>query len=159
MEILNDLSVKRTIIAALTDCEEGERFRSLLNEVFEVVLCHSTEECLQVMRERRFELSAAIVDAGMAEADDYAFLRTASVDPDCATIPVIVTVPGDVTDADAACLTMGAADIMTKPVHPLIAWRRVDNAVRMVRSTTFANLESMLCRLPSMIFLKDAEGR
>lgn len=95
----------------------------------------------------------------MAMSDNYAFLRATKADHSIRDIPIIVTTLRDLTDADTRCLLQGALDFMTKPYHPTLAKRRVENAIRVSQSTTFPEIESMLRQLPSNIFLKDAEGR
>ena len=159
MEILRDASSKRTVAAALVDSEGGRQFREALAVVYDVVSCKDADDCLRVMRERPFYLSAVIIDVDMARANDYAFLRTVSSDSMLATVPVIVVASRDMNEADMECLNVGALDVLVPPYYPLVIWRRIENAIRIVRSTTFAEIEKMLCELPSMIFAKDADGR
>ena len=159
MQILSDVSLRRRLVVTLAECDELESFVEMIKQSFDVTLCQNADECLEVMRDRLFSVSAVIIDIDMAGADDYAFLRTASSERGLDTMPVLVATLHSVSDADAKCLEMGAVEIIRPPFHPLIVANRVENAIRLVRSTTFAEIERMLCELPSMVFLKDVDGR
>ena len=77
MQILSDVSLRRRLVVTLAECDELESFVEMIKQSFDVTLCQNADECLEVMRDRLFSVSAVIIDIDMAEADDYAFLRTA----------------------------------------------------------------------------------
>lgn len=159
MEILHDNADKRTVLLTLDDHAEGSNLLRYITECYDVVRAFDVDECLSIMRERRSDLSAVIIDIDMAEDNDFAFLRTASQETLFDTIPIIVTARRPLTDEDMRCLDEGAIDMMMQPYFRGITIRRIENAIRIKRSTTFYEIETMLRELPSNIFLKDRDGR
>ncbi len=158
MEILHE-NEKRTILVTLDNHERGDMFCAVLAESYDVVRVDNTDDCLKMMHERAADLSVVIVDIDMAEANDFAFLRAASKESLFDTIPILIASRRLVTEEDMRCLEEGALDFMLRPHFTELMKRRVENAIRIKRSTTFYEIESMLRELPSNIFLKDAEGR
>ncbi len=158
MEILH-AGASRTVLVALDGHPDGDAFCASFADYYDIVRTTSTEECLTIMHERAADLSVVIVDIDMAEADDFAFLRAASKESLFDTIPILIASRRSVTNDDMRCLEMGALDFMLRPHFPRLSRQRIENAVRIKRSTTFYEIESMLRELPSNIFLKDSEGR
>ena len=158
MEILHT-DAKRTVIAALDDSKDGDVYSAHLANEFNVVRVNSAEKCLAVMYERTADLSAVICDIEMAEADDFAFLKIVANERAFDTIPVLIASRRQINESDMRCLDEGAFDFILPPHHLGLTKRRVDNAVRMKRATTFFEIESILRQLPSNIFLKDTRGR
>lgn len=159
MEILHDKAEKRTVLLTLDDYAEASNLYRFIIEDYEVIRAYDANECLSVMHERCSDLSAVIIDIDMAEEDDFAFLRTASQETLFDTIPIVVAARRPLTDGDMRCLDEGAIDVMMQPYLRGITIRRIENAIRIKRSTTFYEIETMLRELPSNIFLKDREGR
>lgn len=159
MEILNDKSNKRTVLVTLDDYAEASNLFRFLSDDYDVIRAYSADECLRVMRDRCSVLSAVIIDIEMAEENDFEFLRTSSNETLFDTIPIVVAARRPLADEDMKCLEHGAIDIMSQPYLRGLTIRRIENAIRLKRSTTFYEIESMLRELPSNIFLKDREGR
>lgn len=159
MEILHDSTDRRTVLATLDDHAEASNLLRYLSTNYDVIRAFSADECLTVMHERCSDLSAVIIDIDMAEANDYAFLRTSSKETLFDTIPIVVAARRPLVDDDMKCLSEGAIDVMGQPYLHDLTIRRIENAIRLKRSTTFYEIESMLRELPSNIFLKDSEGR
>lgn len=158
MEILHK-GAKRTVLAALDDSETGTQFCDHLSSDFKVVRVNSADDCLKIMRERVADLSAVIVDIEMAMANDFEFLHNASADSRLDSIPILVASRRQVVESDMRCLEEGAFDFILPPHHRKLTKRRIDNALRVKRASTFYEIESILRELPSNIFMKDAEGR
>ena len=159
MEILNNASDLRSVLAILDQTPSASSFRELLSSMFRLAVVNSIEEALRVMHERSADLSAVIVDVEMAKANDFAFLRKASTEMLFNTIPVIVAARREPTDDDMRCLDEGAIDFLVEPCNPAIVKRRIENAIHLKSSSTFFEIATILRELPSTIFLKDAEGR
>ena len=159
MEILHDKSDKRTVLLTLDDYAESSNLYQYLIEDYDVVRAYDPDECLSIMRERVADLSVVIIDIEMAEANDFAFLRTSSKETLFDTIPIIVAARRPLADEDMRCIREGAVDVMSQPYLHELTITRIENAIRLKRSTTFYEIETMLRELPSNIFLKDAEGR
>ena len=158
MEILRK-DEKRTVLAALDDSVDGDDFCARIADDYNIVRTGSARECLEIMHERVADLSAVVIDIDMAEADDFAFLHASSKDNLFDTIPILIASKRELQAEDMRCLEEGALDFIMGPYIPELTRRRIDNAIRIKRSTTFFEIEAMLRELPSNIFLKDAEGR
>ena len=159
MEILHDDAVRRTVIVAIRENDDADVLCQMLESDFRIIRTDNTCDCLRIINERIAGVSAVIIDADLAQADNYAFFHDAAAQDLTSTIPVLVATTHRPSDADARCLEEGATDFITKPCHPTLAKRRIDNAIRIKRSTTFVEIETMLRQLPSNIFLKDTQGR
>ncbi len=159
MEILHDNSDKRTVLLTLDDHAESSSLFRFLTEAYDVIRAYNADGCLKVMRERVADLSVVIIDIEIAKANDCEFLRTASKETLFDTIPIIVTARRPLTQDDMCCIREGAIDLMMQPYFRELTIARIENAIRLKRSTTFFEIETMLRELPSNIFLKDTEGR
>ena len=159
MEVLQSASDKRTILVTLKEGNLSDELRCNLARLYNLVTCADANEALAVLDERFNALSAAIIDADIAIANDYAFLH-AMVDERCFdTIPIIITTEREPDPACIRCVYEGAVDVIELPCPEQLLDRRIDNAIQLKRSSTFYEIESMLHVLPSMVFLKDADGR
>ena len=158
MEILHS-NAKRTVLATLDDSSDGDVYCAHLANDFNVVRAGSPAEALSILYERARDLSAVIIDINMAEENEFAFLRTFKNERSFDTIPVLIASRRKIDSSDLKCLDEGAFDFILPPHHLGLTKRRIENAVNMKRAETFHEIESILRRLPSNIFLKDTEGR
>lgn len=159
VEVLHDSSEKRTIIVAMAkESSSGELCDSLVPN-FSVLPCSNASEAIKLMNERLNSLSAALISTDLADENDHAFLHTIKKERYFDTIPVLVCVNGEAGEQYIKYIESGAADIIELPSSPAILKLRIENAIQLRRSASFHEIESMLHRLPSMIFLKDADGR
>ena len=159
MEILHDDSSRRTILMMLDQGEDAQPFCDLLSADFKVLVASNTDEAFEILRKRLTGLSAIIIDLDMAKANDFSFLRTVASEPLYDTIPVLAASLREPTSDDYKCLEEGVIDFLMKPFQRELFRQRIMNAIRMKRSTTFYEIESILRELPSNIFLKDTECR
>ena len=159
MDIMTDTTTRRTLITLFDDSAALQDFSEFLSQSYDLLPCSSAEACLQLMQERYTEISAVVTDVKHATADGFTFMEKARATVAYETTPIIIACTEHLTDEDALCLQEGAAECVMTISHPALITRRIDNAIRLKRSTTFFEIESMLRELPSNIFLKDAEGR
>ena len=150
---------KRTILTMLDPNDRGHEVYGILAWNFEVVVCYSVEEFLEKLAGRYLDLSVAIVDVDIAQEDDCALLRTISSNQHYNSIPVLIMSKRPLVDSDMRCLDEGAVDFLMRPYFSHLLKQRVENAINLKRMEAFYELESMLCELPSNIFLKDTECR
>lgn len=159
MEVSHGSTDRRTVLAALEDCALFDDACRDIERSFDVVRCTTAEQALEIMNDRFHDLSATVISSGWAGQDDCAFLRAVVRERCFDTIPVVVMSEGKAGEEHVRCLEEGAVDVVEVPCHPDILIRRIENAIQLRRSATFYEIESMLHVLPSMIFLKDADGR
>ena len=159
MEVQTSGYEKRTILTMLDPNDRGHEVYGILAWNFEVVVCYSVEEFLEKLAGRYLDLSVAIVDVDIAQEDDCALLRTISSNQHYNSIPVLIMSKRPLVDSDMRCLDEGAVDFLMRPYFSHLLKQRVENAINLKRMEAFYELESMLCELPSNIFLKDTECR
>ena len=160
MEILSGNSDRRRALAALGDGEEIEVFCRGLQDDYELVRCADADTALAILNEQFNDLSVALISEDVACGDDFSFLRAVAQERCFDTIPVIIVSMGGLpVDMQSRCFQEGAVDIIELPCNMTIAKQRLSNAIKIRRSETFYDIGSMLRVLPSMIFLKDADGR
>lgn len=159
MEVMTDGSTRRTILTLLDGHELGFQLIETLKESFNVTVSNTAEECLGLLHEWFNDLSAALIDVNMAEADDFKLLKAIAHEPNFSSIPVLIVTRRWLTEEDMRCLEEGAIDFVTRPYFPDLLVKRVENAIIVKREASFEALETMLSELPSNIFLKDAQGR
>lgn len=150
---------KRTILTMLDPNDRGHEFYGILGWSFDVVVAYSVEEFLNLLAERYLDLSAAIVDVDIAQENDCYLLRSVSGNRNYSSIPVLIATKRPLAETDMRCLDEGAVDFLMRPYYSRLLKQRVENAINLKRMESFYELESMLCELPSNIFLKDVEGR
>lgn len=126
---------------------------------FDVVAAYSVEEFFQILEERYRDLSVAIVDVDIAQENDCRLLRDIVENQNYTSIPVLIATKRPLVPGDMRCLDEGAVDFLMRPFFSHLLKQRVENAINLKRMESNYELESMLCELPSNIFLKDAEGR
>ncbi len=159
MEVMTDGATRRTILTLLDGHQRGEQLIETLRGSFDVVVSSTARECLGVMHSRINSLSAVLIDVNIAEADDFALLKSIAREPNFITIPVLIATRRMLDENDMRCLREGAIDFITRPYFADLLKRRVENAITLKQTDTFEALETMLSELPSNIFLKDAQGR
>lgn len=159
MEVLSNKSQMRTILVILKPGDEAEAFCAVLERSYQLIRCDNVPRALETMKERLNNLSATIIEYELASQNSAEFLRSVIAERSFDTIPVIIATHGEPTSEHAHCLDEGAVGLVALSCDETILKHRVNNAIQLRRSATFYEIESMLRVLPSMIFLKDTEGR
>lgn len=139
------------------------RFREQLTEVLEadydLILASDASEALEILEEQYESINIILIDAKICHEDSCAFLDAVSGEVRFSFIAVMTIIPALPTDLDAETLEHGASDLISLDAPSSIIRNRISNAIRLKDSKTFVELESILRELPSLIFLKDSEGK
>lgn len=160
MEILNSAANKRTVLIVSCGEPEIERLAELVETEYRVVMINGKDRNFGEIRAAAGSISAAIVGAGSAAADDYALFRWLRSDSIANAVPLLIYCTDDASMQLAeGCLERGAIDVIMPPLNRALVMQRIRNGLRIKDSTTFYEIERMLRELPSNIFLKDAEGK
>lgn len=160
MEIINSANKKRTLLLFHDRSDDLKEFIGILEKKYRVKLYDNSSRELIIAKECMGAVSAVIVCASDAAADNYSLFEWLEGDSILSTLPVLIYCTG-VNDFCAAgeSLKRGAVDVIVPPLYEEFVFNRIENAIRMKDSATFYEIESMLKELPSNIYLKDAEGR
>lgn len=161
MEILTSDNRKRTILVVYNQQHQLSALRDMLSSQYRIVAADNAARNFAGVRAVSGALSAAIVCAEDAAADDYALFRWIATDSLIAAVPLLVYCGGSAQELAISkeCLQRGAVDVILEPLDQDILLHRINNAIRLKDSATFYEIERMLRELPSNIYLKDDQGR
>lgn len=99
----------------------------------------------------------ATSDAAMA--NDFKLLREIHSKKTLLPASVMVVTPASPTDDEFKCLDFGVLDFIIAPFRKKLILNRLQKITNVKNSINLQELENILKRLPSNIFLKDAEGK
>jgi PleD family two-component response regulator len=85
------------------------------------------DEALAMLRAEPFDL--VLLDASMPEKDVSKVLRGRRVDPRLERVPVLMIISEGVVDAVGRWIDMGADDVVTEPLVPVLARARISTSL------------------------------
>lgn len=160
MEILNDQRSRRTVLMVTDGIAELSALRDILENEYNTILMDNSSRDFALIKEQSGELSAAVIAAKEAAAENYGLFDWISRDSMIAAIPMLIYCETEEDRRIAGeCLARGAVDIISPPLNKEIILHRMRNSIRIKDSATFLEIEKMLHELPSNIYLKDEKGR
>lgn len=160
MEIINSANKKRTLLLFHDESDTFEELIVILEKKYRIRLYDNSNCELIIAKEGAEAVSAVILCASDAAANNYSLFECLERDSMLSALPVLIYC-ADINDFCIAgeCLKRGAVDVIVPPLYEDFVFNRIENAIRMKDSATFYEIETMLKELPSNIYLKDAEGR
>lgn len=111
----------------------------LLAAEYQILEAENGQEALDILKEKKEDISLILLDITMPVMDGYTFLSIAKKDADLSAIPVIVTTQSDSDADEVAALTHGAEDFVTKPYKAEILLNRVSSAIRFRETAAMIN--------------------
>ncbi len=126
---------------------------------FEITHVDNTEAALEILEESYNHIGFVVVDLELGEANDYEFFKRIRDEIKFSFIPVLAVVDITPTYEDAKALEYGVVDFVRHCAAPIVTRNAITNAIRIKDSKTYVELEQMLKELPSLIYLKDSEGK
>ncbi len=155
MEFLNSENKKRTLLLITDAAHDMRELREMLSKHYTIMQVESKEDYSAVRAETGI-ISAAIISACAAAANDYALFEWIKTDSLIESVPMLLYCENDEDYALAGeCLARGAIDVIEQPLREELILHRLTNSIRLKDSATFYEIERMLRVLPSNIFLKD----
>lgn len=115
MLIADDAKINRVIL------------RQFFQETYEIIEAADGREA--VSRLQGADVKVLLLDLTMPEMDGFEVLSYLQSHDEYAELPVVAMTTRDESDVGARSLEMGARDFITKPFHPLIVRRRVQNVL------------------------------
>ena len=150
---------KKIILVILPPDALATEFIEKLSNAFTVLTTTSEEEGYQTLIRSTTDISAVLLDLGLARQSNFSFVKKVSMDKLFTSIPVIALSPNLPNQEDIECLKHGFSELLTPPNEWELLEKRINNAIRAKDSLTFNEIVRMLQQLPSNIFWKDTEGR
>jgi putative two-component system response regulator len=124
MPILSDRS---TVLVVDDTAQNLALMRDMLQERYNVKLAPSGDRALKIANSAPPDL--ILLDVMMPVMNGYEVCERLKADPHTRDIPVIFLTALDDQEAEHRCLTLGAADFISKPIRPLILEARVRNQI------------------------------
>ena len=143
--------------------EKSTRISNLYNVLkkdYEIILVHNKQETMELLEKAFNDISVLIVDhpsdkpyiheifSYINKRNNYMF-----------SLPVLVLTDTESMTDDDDYLVDPVMDVIFFNDSENVITRRVNNAVTLANSTSFDKFSEMLTVLPSLIYLKDNEGR
>lgn len=158
MEVLNDNNRKRTLLAIFESDSEFAGLKDLLGDYYLFERCPLSEG-MKKIKELCDSVSAIVVTKDFIEQGGEVKLSQIANDPKMSTLPVVLYVGSVVTDEHMKFLGVGIDDVISPLYKARLAHHILEKAIKLKDSTTFYEIEKMLRELPSLIYLKDSEGK
>lgn len=101
----------------------------ILGEIYDIIEAADGHEALDILKEKKNQISAIILDLIMPEFSGYDFLKVYHESEQYKEIPVIIATADSNPKTEQECLEYGAWDFISKPYNPGIIRFRVKNAI------------------------------
>ena len=152
--------MKKALLHYLNETNRVRRLIDILNKEYEVVECTSFECAKKNLEEYFNDLAVLLIDLPykkeytnelielVEEHNNYMF-----------KIPVLIFTDNEHLHEDDKYLSDTVVGLISENDSESIILSRVRNAIKFTNSTSFDEFSEMLTALPSLIYLKDKDGR
>ncbi len=137
----------------------ADRFTELVAQDFEVLRVENEEEGFAALDDDPGGICAVLVDLELTRSTDLFIVKKMDADRIFASIPVIALSEREPGEEDRSVFEEGFSELLTPPWIRELIVKRIINASRAKDSFTYSEMQKMLARLPSNIYLKDGEGK
>ena len=153
--------MKKIIFLYREECERNQNLLSKLENEFSVVSAHSYQEAIKILNFFTFaEVAAIIVDCPskepkFTELENYIENKNSFM----FSLPIVISTDEENVKEDEKYLNDNIVAIILGNESQKIVCRRIESVIKFSNSTSFDKFSEMLKRLPSLIYLKDNQGR
>lgn len=128
------LRAKNTILI-VDDVELNRDVLSIMfSQIHEIEFAENGPEALKILREKKDEVCAILLDYVMPEMDGLTFLEKASKEGLVNHIPVFLITASLEHDVVHRAYSLGVADYIQRPISPYIAQRRIENVIELFKT-------------------------
>ena len=159
MEVLSDKTKKRTLLAVMGSDSRYERLTGILQGQYEFIRCADYSRAVTTIKKLCDSISAVISEREFITENGDAHLVEIEGDAKLSALPLIMCVDTEIGDEDSQYMDKGVIDILSLGYTNRLMRHIIDNSIRIKDSATFLEIEKMLKELPSLIYLKDSEGK
>ena len=124
---------------------QAAQLKSILENDYDVTAVQDAKEGLSLASERNYSL--ILLDVVMPGMDGFMLLKTLQEEVITQKIPVILITSLSDIEHEEQGLTLGAADYITKPFHPLIVKARVRTHIKLYQYRKQVEYQSMTDQL------------
>ena len=152
--------MKRVIIVSNPGGEGDLFLENALQGVYEIQTELDSDRVIRILEEDADNIDAVIIRHPSKRAGIEALLAHMKENNSVIyAIPALILTDEEHTAADEAFLKDPVVDVLRMGESPEVIRNRVQRAGQLVNSVSFAEFAKMLQVLPSLIYLKDANGR
>ena len=128
---MRQVQPKRTLL--IVDDQEIDRIilSDFLKKDYDLLTANNGKEALDVIEEKKEELSAVLLDIMMPVMDGFEVLRAMNESELLADVPVLVTSQKEGEESELEALRLGASDFICKPYNGDILIHRLSNVIKM----------------------------
>lgn len=123
--VVDDDRVNRRILA------------KILSDRYTVTEAENGWEAMCILKEKRDDIAAVLLDLNMPLMDGFEFLDTVHNSSLYQNIPIIISTGSNGREVEIRALQMGAWDFVTKPYDPTILKLRLRNAIERSQLSAF----------------------
>lgn len=109
----------------------------ILKDDYRLIEAADGQEALDLLEDRKGEVSAIFLDLTMPVLNGYEFLKIRQKDKELLSIPVIVQTQKEGVESEIRCLRDGASDFLTKPYNPTLLRNRLENIIKLRENESF----------------------
>ena len=152
--------MKKIVFLTRKESPRYEYLMSILEGEYEVLVATGRDEIIKLLDESFSKLSAFIIDnpSHVLCIDDlFKFIQ--SKNSYMFTLPILLLTDEENSDKDDAYLCDLAVGMITKGESKKTVLQRIKNTITFSSSRSFDDFSDMLKVLPSLIYVKDIDGR
>ena len=125
---------KNTILI-VDDVELNREVMSIMfSQSHQLEFAESGPEALDILRKKKDDICAILLDYVMPELDGLAFLEEAIKEGLVESIPVFLIAASLEHDVVHRAYSLGVADYIQRPISPYIAQRRIENIIDLFKT-------------------------
>lgn len=133
-DMIHNSDVKhRVLVVEDSDINRGIIER-ILKDTYEIVPAMNGEEGLEILDEQADDLSLVLLDVYMPVCNGFEFLERIKDDERMSSVPIVVITGSDKHEDEERCLSLGAADFITKPFNAESLLSRISNIISLNES-------------------------
>ena len=152
--------MKSILVLAAYESDRLTYINKIISEKYKFIRVYDIEGALEKLKELLDGITAVIIDNPssinninvlldfISESNTYIF-----------AIPALVLTDKENADKDELYLGDAVADVIEAGQSDRIVLNRIERAVESINSVSFSEISNMLKVLPSLIYLKDSNGR
>ena len=150
----------RIFIVCSPNSPRVEAIRESLNKEYEVIEGHDMMETDSTIQREFDNLACLIIDTPSTKQDiGYLLEYIKSRNNFMFNLPVLLLTDYEHIDNDVLFLNPPVVDVLFSNDSERLILRRISNVIKAANSTSFDDFSDKLKVLPSLIYLKDREGR
>jgi len=138
----HEILKKRKLLIIDDDDLARNLLSSLLEDEYDLLSAENGEIGYELLKNNYKDLSLVLLDILMPVCDGIEFLEKIQNNSLLSSVPIIIITSNDNTQTELKCLSLGAADFISKPFNVEIIKSRIKNTIKLKESTiTLANVE------------------